>query len=482
MSGIRRVLPLQPPPPNWQLFELKRLCLEGLKIPMFRNPAVLRQALTHRSDDEKAKKFGNNHALESLGDRVAEAVVSVNVARWKPIRMKLLQKFLTTNDRMALSAKRLGLHHAVHFKRDSNGYPRDITILGSTYEAVIGAIMLDHGYKQAEEFVTRTLLDGAQDDLKADHEEYFPRNPYNAMGAELTYWRQQAEKLHNQKPPVPIADLIVEEVRGRNSQNQYWKIRLDLLGVTLGRGDGHNQKRAMNNAVLSALKTMRSPFKSFEKGDWNTGDVSRLGASNSLKFLKSLGVIKEFRLNENDCTVDGKNFESGEAALSWLRSRSRLKLEPDSHYDFGLEIDFDRMRTLLDEDDVKNVSQVAKIANDREDEEEIARKLIVGDSVVNLFAMEEAFWGCAVDQKSARKYQLEDLMRMQTSKWLRAQRAERLGFVPTESTIVKDIQLRNTNLIEERMASGLRLTLAVLMDKHGYDSVRNLMHKITYFE
>eukprot|EP00188_Purpureofilum_apyrenoidigerum_P005006 Plantae.Rhodophyta-Purpureofilum_apyrenoidigerum.ctg6118.p2 GENE.Plantae.Rhodophyta-Purpureofilum_apyrenoidigerum.ctg6118~~Plantae.Rhodophyta-Purpureofilum_apyrenoidigerum.ctg6118.p2 ORF type:complete len:483 (+),score=89.46 Plantae.Rhodophyta-Purpureofilum_apyrenoidigerum.ctg6118:161-1609(+) len=482
MSGIRRVLPLQPPPPNWQLFELKRLCLEGLKVPMFKNPAILRQALTHQSDDEKAKKFGNNHALESLGDRVAAAVVSVNVARWKPIRMKLIQSFLTTNDRMALVAKKVGLHHAVHFKRDSSGYPRDITILGSTYEAVLGAIMLDHGYKQAEEFIVRTLLAGAQEELKSDYDEYFPRNPYNAMGAELTYWRQQVEKLYHKKPSVPVADMIVEEVRGRNSHNQYWKIRLDLLGVTLGRGDGHNQKRAMNNAVLSALKTMRSPFRTFESGDWNAGDVSRLSASNALKFLKLLGVINDSRSTKNACTVDGKSFESEEAALSWLRSQSRLKLEPDSHYDFGLEIDNERMRTLLSEDDVKDVLQVAKVANEREDEEDIVRKLIIGDSVINLFAIEEAFWSCAVDQKAARKYQLEDLMRLQTSKWLRAQRAERLGFVPTESTIVKDIQLRNTNLIEERMGSGLRLTLAVLMDKHGYDSVRNLMHKITYFE
>jgi len=102
--------------------------------------------------------------------------------------------------------------------------------------------------------------------------------------------------------------------------------------------------------------------------------------------------------------------------------------------------------------------------------------------LVKLFASEEAFWALAVDNERAETDGMDRLMRVQSQTWLQAQRAELLGFLATDKTVVEDAKNPVKRILQSQMAGALRLTLSVIFENHGFSAVRDLMHGITYYE
>lgn len=129
----KRVLPLQAPPPSWQLFELKRLCLEGLHVPMFKNPALLRRALVHHTAREKACKYGDLSPLLIYGENFATAILAKKIARLKPAKLEMTVNAHSTLQRRGEAAKRMGLQHAVSFNAERRGFPGESDLLGQVY-------------------------------------------------------------------------------------------------------------------------------------------------------------------------------------------------------------------------------------------------------------------------------------------------------------------------------------------------------------
>eukprot|EP00189_Rhodosorus_marinus_P011605 CAMPEP_0184742732 /NCGR_PEP_ID=MMETSP0315-20130426/5691_1 /TAXON_ID=101924 /ORGANISM="Rhodosorus marinus, Strain UTEX LB 2760" /LENGTH=123 /DNA_ID=CAMNT_0027213721 /DNA_START=470 /DNA_END=841 /DNA_ORIENTATION=- len=122
------------------------------------------------------------------------------------------------------------------------------------------------------------------------------------------------------------------------------------------------------------------------------------------------------------------------------------------------------------------------VANDRSQRRQVSNRLVVGHMLVKLFASEEAFWALAVDNERAETDGMDRLMRVQSQAWLQAQRAELLGFLPTDKTVVEDAKNPVKRILQSQMAGALRLTLSVIFENHGFSAVRDLMHGITYYE
>jgi len=132
----------------------------------FKNKDLLKQALVHRSYLNENPDFPlhHNERLEFLGDAVIELAVTVFLYKNYPNPEGDLTNFrasLVNTKMLAQKARELGLEDYLYLSRgeakDKNSKARQ-SILANTFEAVVGAIYLDHGFKQAETFIKENLL------------------------------------------------------------------------------------------------------------------------------------------------------------------------------------------------------------------------------------------------------------------------------------------------------------------------------------
>src|SRR5450432_3137054 len=126
----------------------------------FRQPELLRQALTHRS-------FGADHneRLEFIGDSVLNCAIALTLYRRFPQipegELSRVRANLVNKDTLHRLAASLELGQAVRLGEGevrSGGASRP-SILADTLEALFGAILLDGGFDAAQEAVLRVYGD-----------------------------------------------------------------------------------------------------------------------------------------------------------------------------------------------------------------------------------------------------------------------------------------------------------------------------------
>ena len=132
--------------------QLQRLCRRlGYR---FNNPALLTQALTHRSASAL-----NNERLEFLGDGLINFVIGAALyegqVRAEEGALSRLRASLVREETMAQIARELALGDVLllgESELKSGGFRRD-SILADALEAVIGAIFLDAGFDEARRVI-----------------------------------------------------------------------------------------------------------------------------------------------------------------------------------------------------------------------------------------------------------------------------------------------------------------------------------------
>lgn len=122
----------------------------------FTNPALLRQALTHRSFGEP-----HNERLEFLGDSLLDAVISIDLfqrfGELKEGELSRLRASLVRQDGLHQVAQALHLGDFLRLgegELKSGGHRRP-SILADALEAIFGAIFLDGGFAAAKEVILR---------------------------------------------------------------------------------------------------------------------------------------------------------------------------------------------------------------------------------------------------------------------------------------------------------------------------------------
>jgi ribonuclease-3 len=119
--------------------------LEGRLGHRFAAPALLEQALTHRSRGAQ-----NNERLEFLGDGVLGCVVADELyTRFPQLpegQLTRLRAGLVREEALAEIAGRLGMQELLSIEP---GTPATASILADAVEAVLGAVFLDAGYAAA---------------------------------------------------------------------------------------------------------------------------------------------------------------------------------------------------------------------------------------------------------------------------------------------------------------------------------------------
>jgi ribonuclease III len=232
-------VPISPPPDR--LAEL-----EGALGYAFRTPALLRQALTHRSFEHEHPADGvvANERLEFLGDAIFHFVAADEVFEAYPEapegRLTTMRAALVRAESLAAMAEELHLASFIRVSRGEStidGRGRQ-SILADALEAVVAAVYKDSGLTAARALVRRLLRPrmgaarlGAATNPKGRLQELI-----QATEGVTPFYR-----VVERSGPVHATEFVVEVVAGE-------RVR--------GRGQGIGKRQAEQRAAEQALASI----------------------------------------------------------------------------------------------------------------------------------------------------------------------------------------------------------------------------------
>lgn len=132
----------------------------------FNDPALLRQAFTHRSylNEHRNEVIGHNERLEFLGDAVLELISTHFLYETYPEKtegdLTAYRAALVNAVTCAEVAHSIGMNDFLLLSRGEakdTGRARNI-LLANAFEALVGAIYLDLGYDAARDFIAKHLF------------------------------------------------------------------------------------------------------------------------------------------------------------------------------------------------------------------------------------------------------------------------------------------------------------------------------------
>jgi ribonuclease-3 len=216
---------------------------------IFKDLALLEQALEHPSVRNETGYPSPYERLEFLGDSVLELVISDHLFRQFPD----VSEGMLTRMRAALSNRtflhsiaeiiELGKYIKVGKGERIDSGPARRTILADACEAVIGAIYLDGGLDAARVFILREWGPF----VESSELEGRWMNPKGRL-QELA---QATLKTH----PV----YRITKAAGR-AHDMHFEVEVELNGKLLGKGHGSSKRKAQKNAAIDALNQWNNVF------------------------------------------------------------------------------------------------------------------------------------------------------------------------------------------------------------------------------
>jgi ribonuclease III len=214
----------------------------------FREPALLRQALAHRSWCAEHPGTDSNERLEFLGDAVLGWVVADLVYREheKLPEGKLtdLRKAVVNASALADAAEEIGLGDALLLGKGeaAAGGRRKPSILSDALEAVFGAVYLDGGTGAAYDVIDR-LIGPRIVDAEA------------ALGGldHKTNLQELSARLFELAPAYDLRESGPD-----HAKTFFADVRID--GTVWGRGEGRSKKLAEQAAAREACERLRASY------------------------------------------------------------------------------------------------------------------------------------------------------------------------------------------------------------------------------
>jgi ribonuclease-3 len=210
----------------------------------FRDPALLRRGLTHRSF-AGGDPGRNNEQLEFLGDAVLSLAMGDLLIQRFPERtegdLSKVRASLVNEAVLARKAAELGLgtHLLVGKGEERTGGRQKPSILAGAYEAVLGAVYLDGGYEAARRVVSSHFHRAIDDHATVGLQDYKTR-------------LQEITQSHFKE--VPTYRLIRES--GPDHDKRFVS-QILVAGKVYGRGVGRSKKVAEQAAAMQALERLR---------------------------------------------------------------------------------------------------------------------------------------------------------------------------------------------------------------------------------
>lgn len=211
----------------------------------FNNIEILEKSLTHSSysNEDKAYSNVNNERLEFLGD----AVLSISVSRYifdefpnyPEGDLTKLRSQVVCEDTLSLVAANLNLGKYLLLGKgeEASGGRERKSILADAVEAVIAAIYLDGGYKQAEKFVLDNLTKYIKLAVK---------------GKVVTDFKSFLQEYYQSISQFCKIRYVVTKEEGPDHEKVF-HVNVVVNKNVVGKGVGKNKKIAEQNAAKDAL-------------------------------------------------------------------------------------------------------------------------------------------------------------------------------------------------------------------------------------
>jgi len=210
----------------------------------FENADLLVTAFTHRSyvNEHRKSTTQHNERLEFLGDAVLELVVTeylyANFSEPEGI-LTNWRAALVRTESISAAASRLNFMPLMRLSRGEKqgGDRAKQQILANAFEAVAGAVYLEHGYEVAKTFITDNILSTLDGILKSGS------------------WRDPKSRLQEVAQSVdghtPAYKVLSEE---GPDHDKIFTLGVYVSGKLLGEGNGPSKQFAQQRAAEKALE------------------------------------------------------------------------------------------------------------------------------------------------------------------------------------------------------------------------------------
>ena len=210
----------------------------------FRDPHLLRAALTHRSAGS-----GNNERLEFLGDSVLNMIIAHRLFERHPEvqegDLSRMRARLVRGATLGEVAASIGLGEEIRLgegEMKSGGHRRS-SILADAFEAALGAIFLDGGYEACRDVVLR-LFDPLIAALPAAEE-------LKDAKTRLQEWLQARGR--------PLPEYVLQREEGADHAKRFFvACRLADDGTT-AEESGRSRRKAEQAAAARVLEILQGP-------------------------------------------------------------------------------------------------------------------------------------------------------------------------------------------------------------------------------
>ena len=211
-----------------------------------KNISIYEQALLHKSSSVKSEqgRLLNNERLEFLGDAILDAVVADIVYKkfegkregfLTNTRSKIVQR--ETLNRLATE---IGLDKLIKYSARQSSH--NSYMCGNAFEALVGAIYLDRGYRACKYFMEHRII-GPYIDL-----EKISRKEVN-FKSKLIEWSQKNR-----------VEIVFELITQSHDQcfSPTFESEVLIEGIPAGRGSGYSKKESQQRAVHEATRKIKN--------------------------------------------------------------------------------------------------------------------------------------------------------------------------------------------------------------------------------
>lgn len=209
----------------------------------FKNPALLKEALTH-SSFVNGKNHHSNERLEFLGDSVLSVVVSKylfeNLEMPEGQLTKLRASIVCEHSLFPFAEKiKLGEEIFMGKGEENTGGRHRRSILADAFEALIAAIYLDGGLEAAREFILPFIP---------------PLDVLKSGRLLIGDYKTILQEIIQQNPEEKVIYELADESGA--AHNRIFTSNVLLNGQIIGTGVGGSKKEAEQNAAKEAVKLM----------------------------------------------------------------------------------------------------------------------------------------------------------------------------------------------------------------------------------
>jgi len=210
----------------------------------FNDLLLLTRALTHRSYlNENPEALEDNERLEFLGDAILDFIVGDWLYQQYPEMsegdLTQMRAILVQTDQLAKFAQQINLGDALRLGRgeSKNSGNWRVSLLCNTFESLIGAIYLDQGMQQVQQFIS-PFLEKASKKVRDAYRNEDPKS-------RLQEWAQSVG--------YATPKYILKNSSGPDHQ-KIFEVEVILNNECVSKGKGNSKQQAEKAAARLALK------------------------------------------------------------------------------------------------------------------------------------------------------------------------------------------------------------------------------------